>query len=186
MPPQTSRVQPLDAAEEAAWRALARALIVVPRVLEAELLAEHRLTLAEYAVLMNLSEEPDRSLRMSDLASRVALSLSGISRVVDRLNRDGLVERVRCPSDARGLLAVLTDAGFARLRAAYPTHLRGVREHVVAHLDQLDLRIFAEAVSRFAPGESGPSLQPSSAPDTPPLGVPEASRPHARGGRRRA
>jgi DNA-binding MarR family transcriptional regulator len=157
--PTTRHETPLDADEELAWRALARAVIVVPRALEAELLAEHNLTLAEYAVLMNLSEEPNRSLRMSDLASRVALSLSGISRVVDRLARDGLVERHRCPSDARGFNAVLTDAGFERLRAAYPTHLRGVREHVIDHLEGLDLRVLADAMSHFAPRESGPTLR---------------------------
>ena len=152
-------LRPLDPDEELAWRALARAVIVVPRALEAELLAEHNLTLAEYAVLMNLSEEDGRSLRMSDLANRVALSLSGISRVVDRLARDGLVERRRCPSDARGFNAVLTDAGFERLRQAYPTHLRGVREHVVDHLGDLDLRALAHALSRFAPHETGPVLR---------------------------
>jgi DNA-binding MarR family transcriptional regulator len=156
-------LRPLDPDEELAWRALARALIVVPRALEAELLAEHNLTLAEYAVLMNLSEEGNRSLRMSDLASRVALSLSGISRVVDRLARDGLVERRRCQSDARGFNAVLTDAGFERLRRAYPTHLRGVREHVVDHLGDLDLRTLADALARLAPRETGPVLRTGAA-----------------------
>jgi DNA-binding MarR family transcriptional regulator len=154
---------PLTPDEELAWRALARALIVLPRALEAELLAEHNLTLAEYTVLMNLSEEDAWSLRMSDLANRVALSLSGISRVVDRLARDGLVERRRCPSDARGFNAVLTDAGFERLRAAYPTHLRGVREHVVDHLGGLDLRALAEALGRVAPREAGPVLRTGAA-----------------------
>jgi DNA-binding MarR family transcriptional regulator len=162
--------RPLDPDEELAWRALARAMIVVPRALEAELLGEHNLTLAEYAVLMNLSEEANRSLRMSDLANRVALSLSGISRVVDRLARDGLVERHRCPSDARGFNAVLTDAGFERLRAAYPTHLRGVREHVMDHLERLDLRALADALSRFAPRESGPNLRASTSASAPPGG----------------
>ncbi len=165
--PRTRHEVPLDADEELVWRALARAVIVVPRALEAELLAEHHLTLAEYAVLMNLSEEPDRALRMSELANRVALSLSGISRVVDRLAGDGLVERHRCPSDARGFNAVLTDAGFERLRTAYPTHLRGVREHVVDHLEGLDLRVLADAMSRFAPRESGPTLRANAADGTP-------------------
>src|SRR5579884_3981553 len=84
---------PLDPREEAAWRALARAMIRVPRLLEAELEAEHRLTLSEYFVLVNLSEAPERSLRMTELAERAAVSLSGMSRVVDRLGRQGLAER---------------------------------------------------------------------------------------------
>ena len=145
-------VRPLDQAEERAWRAFARAFVVVPRVLEAELQADYAITMTEYFVLVNLSEAPDRALRMSELASRGAMSLSAISRVVDVLERRGLVERRRCPSDGRGLLAVLTDDGLALLEAAYPTHVRGVREHVVAHLGGLDLDALADAVESFAGG----------------------------------
>jgi len=144
---------PLDEVEERAWRALARAFVVVPRVLEAELHAAHGMTMTEYFVLVNLSEAPDRQLRMSELAARGAMSLSAISRVVDGLERQGLVERARCPSDKRGLLAVLTGAGLERLQEAYPTHLRGVREHVVAHFGALDLTALAEAVGSFAGGD---------------------------------
>jgi len=144
---------PLDEVEERAWRAFARAFVVVPRVLEAELQAAHGMTMTEYFVLVNLSEAPDRQLRMSELAARGAMSLSAISRVVDGLERQGLVERARCPSDRRGLLAVLTDHGLERLKEAYPTHLRGVREHVVAHLGGLDLDALAEAVGAFAGGD---------------------------------
>jgi len=148
------RVQPLDEAEERAWRAFARAFIVVPRVLEAELHAAHGITMTEYFVLVNLSEAPDRALRISDLAARGAMSLSAISRVVDALVRRRLVERVRCPSDGRGLLAVLTDRGLDALETAYPTHLRGVREHVVSHLAGVDLDAFARAVGAFAGGDA--------------------------------
>jgi DNA-binding MarR family transcriptional regulator len=145
-------VPPLAGAEERAWRALARAFVVVPRVLEAELQAEFAITMTEYFVLVNLSEAPEGALRMSELAARGAMSLSAISRVVDVLERRSLVERRRCPSDGRGLLAVLTDDGLALLQAAYPTHLRGVRQHVVSHLGGLDLDAFADAVEAFAGG----------------------------------
>jgi len=145
--------RPLDEAEERAWRSFARAFIVVPRVLEAELQAAHGVTTTEYFVLVNLSEAPDRRLRMSELASRGAMSLSAISRVVDGLARHGLVERERCPEDRRGLLAVLTDAGLARLSEAYPTHLRGVRAHVMRHLVGLDLDAVGGAVGLFAGGD---------------------------------
>ena len=148
-PPPPDRVAPLDPAEERAWRAVARAMIVLPRVLEAELEAEHRLTTAEYFVLVNLSEEPERALRMTDLADRGALSLSGLSRVVDRLVRQGFAERTKCPSDARGSYARLTAAGLAKLEEAYVTHLRGVREHVMDHLQGVDLTAFAEAMERI-------------------------------------
>jgi DNA-binding MarR family transcriptional regulator len=144
---------PLDEQEERVWRSFARALIVVPRVLEAELQEGHGVTMTEYFVLVNLSEAPDRRLRMSELAQRGAMSLSAISRVVDGLARRGLVERERCLEDGRGLLAVLTDAGLARLQEAYPTHLRGVRTHVVRHLAGLDLDAVGDAVALFAGGQ---------------------------------
>jgi DNA-binding MarR family transcriptional regulator len=144
---------PLNEQEERVWRSFARALIVVPRVLEAELQAAHGVTVTEYFVLVNLSEAPDRRLRMSELAQRGVMSLSAISRVVDGLERHGLVERERCPEDRRGLLAVLTDAGLARLVEAYPTHLRGVRTHVVRHLAGLDLDAVGDAVALFASGD---------------------------------
>jgi DNA-binding MarR family transcriptional regulator len=143
---------PLDEAEERVWRTFARALVVVPRVLEAELQAAHGVTMTEYFVLVNLSEAPDRRLRMSELATRGALSLSAISRVVDGLERRGMVSRERCPEDRRGLLAVLSDRGLACLVEAYPTHLRGVREHVVRHLKGLDLEVVGDAVGSFAGG----------------------------------
>jgi len=150
----TREAVPLDPVEEKAWRALATALIRVPRILEAELEDEHHLTTAEYFVLVNLSEEPAGALRMTDLAERGALSLSGMSRVVDRLVRQGFVERQKCESDARGSFAALTPAGLAKLQAAYKTHLRGVRRHVMDHLAGIDLERFAEAMGRLAGGSA--------------------------------
>jgi DNA-binding MarR family transcriptional regulator len=154
--PAAPEVAPLNPAEERAWRALARAFIVVPRLLEAEMHA-HGVTMTEYFVLVNLSEAPERQLRMSELAARGAMSLSAISRVVNALARRGLVERARCASDGRGLLAVLTDQGLVCLEEVYPIHLRGVREHVIRHLAGLDLDQVAAAVGRFgdAAGEAG-------------------------------
>ena len=124
---------PLNPDEELAWRALARAVLVIPRILDSELLEAQGLNLSEYSVLMNLSEQPDWSMRMSELANAVSISVSGLTRVIERLNRQGLVERVRADTDRRGQLAVLTPAGMARLEKAYPTHLAGVREHVMDH-----------------------------------------------------
>ncbi len=124
----------LTAGELQAWRMFLRAHAQVTRSLEAELVAEHDLPLPSYDVLVQLSESPDRRLRMTELADRVLLSRSGLTRLVDRLAREGLVERQSCPSDARGTLAVLTEAGLQRLRSAWPTHLRGVAEHVTGKL----------------------------------------------------
>ena len=83
-------------------------------------------------MLVQLVEAPERRLRMSELAERVLLSRSGLTRLVDRLEREGLVRREACDDDARGLFTVLTDDGLARLREASPMHLRGVAEHAWA------------------------------------------------------
>jgi DNA-binding MarR family transcriptional regulator len=141
---------PLDDQEEAAFRALARAMIVLPRALDADLVREQNLPLSEYLALMHLSEAPDRLLRMSDLAADCNLSLSGMTRIVTRLETDGFVERVTCTQDARGSNAVLTDTGLARLQQAYPTHLASVRRHVIDHWQGLDLAQLSQALDPIA------------------------------------
>ena len=129
------------------WRALISVTTGVMATLDGELRAEHGLSLGEYEVLVHLSEEPEHSLRMTDLASRLRLSPSGITRRVDGLVRAGLVERRRCPSDRRGSNAVLTDDGMRRLRAAAPTHVRGVRAHFIDQLSAQELANLASALS---------------------------------------
>jgi DNA-binding MarR family transcriptional regulator len=147
---------PLTAEEEAFLRAFVRAMITVPRVFDADLLREQGMSVNEYGVLMHLSEAPDRRLRMSDLAAASALSLSGMTRIVGRLEAQGLVRREQCATDARGWLAVLTDAGLERLRKAWPTHLASVRRHMMDHLRDVDLPDFTTALLRFgADSESG-------------------------------
>ncbi|MGI5147785.1 MarR family winged helix-turn-helix transcriptional regulator [Plantactinospora sp. CA-294935] len=146
----TAPLPPLSSEEEAVVRALGRAIIVVPRALDADLTREQHLSINEYGALMHLSEAPDRRMRMNELATACDLSLSGMTRIVTRLEQQGFIERIRCAEDARGWNAVLTDAGLARLEAAYPTHLASVRRHVVDHLDGLDLGQLADALRRFA------------------------------------
>ena len=126
--------QRLDATQLGAWRSFLRVHAQLTRTLESELVASHDLPLPSYEVLLHLAEAPSRRLRMTELADRVLLSRSVLTRLVDRLERDGLVERASCPNDARGTHAVLTDAGLNRLRDAAPTHLRGVAEHVIDRL----------------------------------------------------
>jgi DNA-binding MarR family transcriptional regulator len=97
---------------------------------------------------------------MGELACACDLSLSGMTRLVTRLEQQGLIERVRCEEDARGYLAVLTNAGLARLRQAWPTHLASMRRHVFDHLDGVDLAELARALVRIAPPtEPAPSQQ---------------------------
>jgi len=142
----TSALTPADLT---AWRTFLRAHATVVRRLEAELVAEHDLPLASYDVLVQLSEATDRRLRMTELADRVLLSRSGLTRLADRLEREGLIERKACPSDARGTLAVLTPAGLARLRVAWPTHLRGVAEHVTGRLSAAELVRLRELLTKL-------------------------------------
>lgn len=144
-----ARVAPLDADEEAFWRAFMKAITVVPRVLYADLEEAERLDGSEYRVLLHLSEGKDRRMRMSELAAAAALSDSAMTRIVDRLATGGLAERVRFDKDTRVVLAVLTDAGLRRLRRAYPTHLAGVRRYVIDHLDGFDLGALAKAFDHF-------------------------------------
>ncbi|MFC4012232.1 MarR family winged helix-turn-helix transcriptional regulator [Nonomuraea purpurea] len=129
------RDEGLTVEELTVWRMLQRAQVRITRHLEAELLVAHDLPLASYEVLMQLAEAPERRLRMNDLADRVLLSRSGLTRLIDRLQRDGLVTRQACPDDARGLFAVLTEAGAARLTEATPVYLRGIRTQFLDMLD---------------------------------------------------
>ena len=123
----------------AAWRSFLRAHARVVRELERELRREQNLALTDYDVLLQLASAEEHRLRMSDLAGQLLLSRSGATRLIDRLVTEGLVERVICESDRRGQWAALTDAGYRRLRAAAPTHLRGVSTHFLDRLAPDDL-----------------------------------------------
>lgn len=144
------RLVPLTADEEALVRAFGRALLTVPRALDADLLDGPGLSLSEYTALMHLSEAPDRRLRMSELAAACAISISGMTRIANRLEERDLLRRERCPSDGRAWNAVLTDAGLLRLRQAWPTHLASVRRHLLDHLQALDLPALTAALQRIA------------------------------------
>jgi DNA-binding MarR family transcriptional regulator len=120
------------------------------RTLEAELLAEQDLPLASYDVLVQLAEAPGRRLRMTELADAVLLSRSGVTRLVDRLEKAGLVARCPVETDGRGVAARITDAGFDRLRTASRTHLRGVGQHFVDRLDDADLHVLERITRRLA------------------------------------
>ncbi|HTD49478.1 MAG TPA: MarR family transcriptional regulator [Acidimicrobiia bacterium] len=142
-----SAVNWLTEPEMRCWRALITVTTGLLGALDGELQSEHGLSLGEYEVLVHLSEEPDHSLRMTDLAGRLHLSPSGITRRIDGLERAGLVERRQCPSDRRGSNAVLTAQGLRRLAAAAPTHVRGVRAHFIDQLSDAEIANLASALS---------------------------------------
>ena len=131
----------LSQGELDAWRGFLRTHADIVRHLDAELQEEHGLPLTSYEVLLSLEAAPDRRLRMSELADSLLLSQSGVTRLVDRLVRDGLVRRERCDSDGRGYFAVLTDSGLARYQAARPTHLAGVRKRFLERLSDEQLEV---------------------------------------------
>ena len=130
----------LDDAEMRAWRGLVEVSTAVSAELNAELDDEFGLGERDYAVLVQLSEAPGRRLRMCDLAERLHLSPSGLTRRLDGLVRDGLVTREPSPDDRRVSLAVLTEDGFARLEEAAPAHVDGVRRHLLDHLTRQQIR----------------------------------------------
>ena len=151
----------LDELQLRAWRAFLYAYSrIVPR-LDQELSRAEDLSLNQYEVLLWLRRGPKRGLRMSDLASRVVLSPSGVTRAVDQLERKGLVERCVFEGDKRGYLARLTAEGRALLRKATDVHLRGVREHFLEHLSRAELERLATSLEAVLAGE-GSSVPPLS------------------------
>jgi DNA-binding MarR family transcriptional regulator len=132
------------------WRAFLQAHARITRRLDEELRAEHDLSLAEYDALLTIADAPGRRIRMRQLADRVILSKSGVTRLIDRLVLDGLVQRDACLSDARGAEAVLTTAGLDRLRRASRTHLRGIDEHFIGVVDEADLPVIQRSMRAVA------------------------------------
>jgi DNA-binding MarR family transcriptional regulator len=141
-------LRPLDPDEEALVRSLGQLMYVLPRTIDADMVGERQLPLTEYNALRVLSEAPNRQMRMSELAAECQLSLSGMTRTINRLQTQGLVERVRSGEDARGWNAVLTDAGFARLEESWPSHLAAVRRRFLNHFEGMDLVELARAFRR--------------------------------------
>lgn len=125
-------------------------------MLDRELVSAQGLSLNQFEVLTWLRRAGKRGLRMSDLASRVVLSPSGVTRAVDQLERKGLVERCVFEGDKRGYLATLTAEGRALLRRATGVHVRGVREHFLDHLSRTELEHLATALEAVLDGEGSP------------------------------
>lgn len=139
----------LDEREQRAWRAYLNGNRLLTAQLDRELQQASGIPHAYYEILVRLSEAPERTLRMSDLASASVSSRSRLSHAVARLEEAGWVRRDSCPTDRRGALAVLTDEGFAQLAAAAPGHVEGVRRHLFDQLtpEQVEqLRAIFEAV----------------------------------------
>ncbi len=134
----------------AVWRSFLRAHTNAARELERELVAATGMPLGSYDVLLQLAEAPGRRLRMAELADRVLLSRSGLTRLIDRLQAEGLVRRAPSPDDARGTFTVLTTEGLSRLRSAAPVHLAGIQAHWLGHFSDDELRELGRLLDRVA------------------------------------
>lgn len=143
--------EPLTQRELAAWRGMLEVHARTTRVLDAEMREAHGLTLSSYEVLKFLDDAPERKLRMSDIADRVLLSRSGLTRLVDRLEQQGYVSRCAVESDGRGAYAQLTDAGREKVTAARRTHWAGIREHFLARLSEADQAALGATWARLTP-----------------------------------
>ena len=118
----------LEGQRLATWTRFLKAHSAISRRLERDLATEHGLTLSDYDVLLQVAHAPERRLRPVEIARAVVLTRSGITRLVQGLERAGFVERIDCPDDARGFLVSLTPAGLELVRSARETHLEGVAE----------------------------------------------------------
>lgn len=160
-----------------AWRAFLSAHARLSRRLDEELRADHDLSLPEYDALLQLAQAPERRLRMSRLATLVLLSKSGVTRLIDRLEADGFVERTQCLSDARGAEAVLTPAGLARLRDAAVTHLAGIERYFLASLGPDELATIERTMGTVARLAGDPVDDTACAPEAAPLHAERAAVP---------
>jgi DNA-binding MarR family transcriptional regulator len=142
-------LRPLTPDEDRFLRSINRILVVLPRLLDQDLIDGAQLSLNDYMVLVLLSEAPERRLRMSDLAAHKDHSLSGMTRIVDRLCKAGYVEREKSAEDGRGAYAVLTDDGLRRLEQAWPTHLKSVRRRLMSYFEGLDLPAITAAMNKI-------------------------------------
>ena len=147
MPSQVLSEQSL---EVQTFGTLLRAYAAVTRQLNAELTADHGLTISDYEVLLRLARAPERRMRRVDLAEQVLLTASGVTRLLDGLERDGFVERGSCDTDRRVVYAVLSDSGLAKLREASESHLAQIDALFAARFDEEELGELSALLARLA------------------------------------
>ncbi|NUT94460.1 MAG: MarR family transcriptional regulator [Saccharothrix sp.] len=131
-----------------AWRNYVVGASMLADRLHRELQDRHGVSLADYEVLVRLSEQKGHRMRMSQLADEVASSKSRVSHQVARMEREGLLVRRECPEDGRGVFAELTDRGMATLEGSAPTHVEGVREHMIDLLSREEQEVLAKVFDR--------------------------------------
>lgn len=146
--PESAEPRWLTAAEQRAWRSYMDGNQRLMEVLNRDLQDAHDLSLAEYRILVLLSESPNGSLRMSDLADGLLSSRSRLTHQIRRMEAQGMVMRDTCLEDGRGVLAVLTEEGRRRHADAAPTHVESVRRNLIDLLTKTQLRVLAEVFEK--------------------------------------
>ncbi|MFI2211303.1 MarR family winged helix-turn-helix transcriptional regulator [Streptomyces sp. NPDC020141] len=141
---QGSPSRPLDRTERAVWLGLLATHMRLLRTLDSELIAAERIPLSSFEVLLTVAEAPEGRVRMKDIAASLLISRSGLTRIVDDLERQGLVAREKCPTDARGFDAVLTDTGRKAYRRARRVHLTNLRAEFLDRLTDQQLTALAD------------------------------------------
>lgn len=152
---QSASSAALDGSALEAWRSYLQSHASIVRELDAELLAAHGMTSRDYEVLLYLAQAPDRRLPMSALSERTMLTRSGITRLIDGLVSAGLIERVSCPNDARVSHALLTDAGYEKLREAGCTHVASIRRLFLERFSADEIEQLAALLSRLPGAHQG-------------------------------
>lgn len=138
--------------EQQLWRGWIAASMLLPDRLSRDLQEQHGLTGTDYQILVELSEVPERRLRMSTLADHTLLSRSRLSHQIDRMAKAGLVTRESCTDDGRGMYAVLTEHGWATIVTAAPDHVESVRRHLLDQLSAEEFEAFGSACAKVAAG----------------------------------
>jgi len=150
----STRVLP-DTVRLDAWVRFLRAHAALTRGLSAELVAEHGLTINDYEVLLHLARAPEKRMRRVDLADRILLTASGITRLLEGLESSGLVERIHCSDDRRVVYARLTEAGSEKLRQASRTHVVGIESLFTGRFSDDELATLSSLLSRLPAAGDG-------------------------------
>ena len=140
------------------WRSFIGGITVLMDHLDRDLRTQHDLSLGEYEILVRLSEAPNRSIRMAELAAAVAHSRSRVTHTISRLERDGIVRRDTCSDDGRGVSAVLTDHGFSVLEKAAHTHVRGVHDYLIVNAPDEEFEVVGRVMQRVVETLHGKSF----------------------------
>lgn len=164
VPSGMAKVEPLNEEEDLFWRALMHIVMVLPRHLDRDMIQAVGITANEYTTIMNLSEAPNRELRMADLANATGLSASRTTRLVDDLVTRGFVIKRASSVDGRGNIAKLTPKGMAKLKASWPAHLASVRDRVFDHMDPNDVAQAAKVLDALATNVESRNANPGSRP----------------------